>query len=158
MFAVPWRLNSKIFNHRILFMVMLRVLRPIRANRRTLPQAHRLVACAFTPLLALSMSLLKKSPILIPFASSSSVAAPCGCPIWTRTHTPLAAAMHSIHRHSLAPRHARLSPPPAAPRRSLPLVVRAGAGVARSARRAHSPPDWPKPDDGGAGARACSWC
>jgi hypothetical protein len=66
--------------------------------------------------------------------------------------------MHPIHRRSLAPHGARLSPPPAALRRSLPLVVRAGAGAARSARRAHRPPGWPKPDDGGAGARALRWC
>jgi hypothetical protein len=111
MFAVPWRLNSKIFNHRILFMVMLRVLRPIRANRRTLPQAHRLVACAFTPLLALSMSLLKKITHPYPFRFLIICRSALRLPhLDTDAHSPR--CCHALHPSPLAraPSRAPLAP------------------------------------------------
>jgi hypothetical protein len=58
-------------------------------NSQTLLQAHRIVACAFTLLLALSTSLLKKSPILIRSASFSLVVAPCGCIVLdSDSHSP----------------------------------------------------------------------
>jgi hypothetical protein len=60
---------------------MLHVLRPTRANHWTLPRAHRRVACTFTLLLVLPVSLLKKSFILIPSTSSFPVAASRGCPV-----------------------------------------------------------------------------
>jgi hypothetical protein len=41
--------------------VMLRFLRLTRANHQTIPQAYCLIACAFTPPLALFTSLLKKT-------------------------------------------------------------------------------------------------
>jgi hypothetical protein len=77
------------------------------ANRWTLPQAYRLVACAFTPLLALPVSLLKqKSHILISSASSSPVIAPYACPVLDKN-------AHSPHCYR-TPRCTRLSPPPVA--------------------------------------------
>jgi hypothetical protein len=69
--------------------IMLRVLRPTRANRRTIPQAYCLIACAFTPPLPLFTSLLKKSLILIHSASFSPITAPCGCPVLdVNAHSP----------------------------------------------------------------------
>ena len=69
--------------------VMLRVLRLTQANRRTLSQAHHLAVRAFTSLLALPASLLKKSSSIIPSASSSPVTPPCNCPVLdVGTHYP----------------------------------------------------------------------
>jgi hypothetical protein len=80
----------------------------------------------------------KNHPSFIPSASSSHVAAPCGFPILDAdAHSPRCCrAPHPI---------ARLSPPP---------VARAGAGGARSAHCVRRPPDQPKLDASGGGARA----
>ena len=51
---------------------------------------------------------IKKSPILIPFASSSLVAAPCGCPVLDVD--VLATAALPICRRSLGPRRAPPAP------------------------------------------------
>jgi hypothetical protein len=128
---------------------MLCVLRPTRANHRTFSQVHHLVACVFTPPLALPASSLKKtkSPILIPSASFSPVKAPCGCPSWTRTHTPIAVVARPICRRLLAPRHVCLSPLPSS---ALVLVVLA-LPIARGA------PSRTKPGASGGGARARRW-
>jgi hypothetical protein len=82
----------------------------------------------------------KISHILIPSTSSSSVAAPCDCPI-------LDADVHS-------PRYYRAPhlPPLARTPSCVPLTPSC---------RACCPPDRPKPGAGGAaggGARACYWC
>jgi hypothetical protein len=127
---------------------MLCVVCPTRANRRTFPQVHHLVACVFTPPLALPVSLLKKSPILIPSASFSPVKAPCGCPSWTRTHTPIATVARPICRRLLAPHHVYLSPLPS---RALVLVV-LPLPIARGA------PSRTKPGASGGGARTRRWC
>jgi hypothetical protein len=98
-------------SQKILIMVMLRVLRPARANRRTLLQSHRIIACAFTLPLALLMSLLKKSPILIPSASSSPIAALCGCPVLDAdAHSPPCCRAPHLPPRVHTPR-TRLSPP-----------------------------------------------
>jgi hypothetical protein len=90
----------------------------------------------------------KSSPILIPFASSSPVAAPCGGLILDAdTHSPRSYRVpHS--RHSLALRHARLSSHPVAhavhslPSRALVLVVLPPLGPSH----AHRPPARPTQD------------
>jgi hypothetical protein len=88
-----------------------------------------------------------KSPILIPSASFSHVKAPCGCPSWTRTHTPIVVVARPICRRLLAPRHVCLSPLPS---RALVLVVLA-LPIARGA------PNRTKPGASGSGARARRW-
>jgi hypothetical protein len=111
--------------------VMLRFLRLTRANHQTIPQAYCLIACAFTPPLALFTSLLKKSLILIHFASFSLVVAPCGCPV-------LDADAHSPRWcHAPTPPPLTRAPSCAPPAPSCRSV---GVGGARATRSANPSP------------------
>jgi len=68
--------------------VMLGVLRPTRANRRKLPQAHRLVVCAFIPPLALLVSLSKKNHPSLSLPPPPPLS-PCSCLVLdVDTHSP----------------------------------------------------------------------
>jgi len=112
---------------------------PTRANRRTFPQichlvacvftrpealpllqAYRLVAYAFTLPLALLVSLLKKSPILIRSASSSHVAVLYGCPV--------------LDADAYSPRCCRAPHPPSFAHASHPLPSRAPRAQPTQAR------------------------
>jgi hypothetical protein len=110
----------------------------VTANRRTLPQTHRLVACAFTPSLALPVSLYKKN---------TSLSLPLPPP---RPQHLADADVHSPHAVARPIRHGSLAP-----------VARAGAAGACSTCRTLRPPGRAKPGVGsasGSEAHTCRWC
>jgi hypothetical protein len=92
-------------------------------NRRTLLQAHCLVACAFTPHLGSTREFIQKTTILIPSASSFLAAAPCGCLI-LNMNVQSPRCCHTPHPSPLAcPRRACLSPPPVSHARVLVMFA-----------------------------------
>jgi hypothetical protein len=95
---------------------MLRVLRLTRVNHRTIPQTHRLVACALTPRARSAHEFIIKknhSSLSIPLHSPMSQRLVAALS-WTRTRTPLAGVARPIRCRSFAPRRVHCPLPPVA--------------------------------------------
>ena len=137
---------------------MMCVLRLTRANRRTFPQVHHLVAYTFILSLALLVSLLKKKithpyPFRFLLPCQSTLRLPV---LDADTHSPRCYHVAHLSLLAHAPSRVPLAPPIAWATRSLPsralVLVMLALPVTRAA------PSRTKPGASGGGARARRWC